>query len=59
MKTSYTPQHLVEINNIDRTLTIAMIHSENKLSKIRHHSPWSTELNNRIVHVSYWRLVQS
>ena len=59
MKTSYTPQHSTELNNIDNTITIAKIFAEKKLSKLQHHSPWFTELRNRIVHASYWRLIKS
>ena len=50
MKTIYTSQHSTELNNIDKTIRIAKLFSEKKLNKLQHHLPWSTELNNRIVH---------
>ena len=54
-----TNDHMSEINNIDKTVTIGMISFENKLIKLIHDSPWSLELDRRIKHASYWRLVKS
>ena len=54
-----TAAHMSEINNIDKTVTIGMISSENKLIKILHDSPWSLELDGLIRDSSYWRLVKS
>ena len=49
-----TNDHMSEINNIDKTVTIGMISSENKLIKLIHDSPWSLELDRRIKYASYW-----
>ena len=54
-----TNNHMSEINNIDKTVTIGMISSENKLIKLMHDSTWLLELDRRIKHASYWRLVKS
>ena len=43
-----TTAHMSEINNIDRTVTIGMLSSENKLVKILHDKPWSLKLDRRI-----------
>ena len=54
-----TAAHMSEINNIDKTVTIGMISSGNKLIKIVYDSPWSLKLDRRIKHSIYWRLVKS
>ena len=54
-----TNNHMSEINNIDKTVTIGMISSKNKLIKLMHDSPWTLELDRRIKHASYGRLVKS
>ena len=50
---------MIEINNIDITLTKGMLYSENKLSQNLHDRLWSEEPQNRIIHLSYWRVVVS
>lgn len=54
-----TEDHMSEINNIDKTVTIGMISSENKRIKIMHDIPWSLELDRRIKYASYWCLIKS
>ena len=53
-----TAAHMSEINNINKTVTIEMLSSENKLVKILHDSSWSLELDRRIKRSSYWCLVK-
>ena len=48
-----------ERNCIDITLTKGILYFEKKLSKDLHDIPWSEKLHNRILHISYWRLVVS
>ena len=48
-----TAAHMSEINNIDKTVTIGMISSENKLIKILHDILWSFELNRHSKRSSY------
>lgn len=50
---------MTNINNVDTTITIGIVYSEIKLLKTMYDSPWSVELNQRIQHVSYWRLIKS
>ena len=53
-----TAAHMSEINNINKTVTIEMLSSENKLVKILHDIPWSLDLDRRIKRPSYWYLVK-
>ena len=46
------------INNLDITITKGAFFSE-KIRMDLHNSPWSEELQNRILRLSYWRLVTS
>ena len=47
-----TENHMIDINKIDKTVTTGILYFENK-----HIKP--IELNRRIQHASYWRLVKS
>ena len=48
-----------EINNLDITITKSALFSEQKIRKDLYNSPWSEELQKRILHLSYWRLITS
>ena len=50
---------ILEIKNVDITLTKRMLYSENTLAKGLYNSSWSEEIQNRIIHFLYWRLVIS
>ena len=50
---------ILEIKNVDITLTKHMLYSENTLAKDLYNSSWSEEIQNRIIHFLYWRLVIS
>ena len=56
---SLNESDMKEINNIDITFTQGALFSKNELKKDLHNSPWSLELEHRIMHLSYWRLVVS
>ena len=47
------------INNLDITIAKDALFSEKKLRKDLHNCPWSEELQNLILCLSYWRLVTS
>lgn len=49
---------MIDINNMDKTVTIMILYSKEKLIRTFHSIPWSIELNKRIQHVLYWRLVK-
>ena len=40
-------------NHIDKSLTIGILYSESELSRPLHTSPWTIELANTILHLSY------
>ena len=54
-----TEDNMIDITNIDKTVSIGMLVSENILIKIMNNSSWSLELNRIIQHATYWSLVKS
>lgn len=56
---SITSQDIDEFNNINHTLTKAMLCSEIKLSDDIHNSLWLEELHHQTLHLLYWRLILS